>query len=284
MTSDVSDDVGSDDVDPRRAMWRRGSYEIAGDWVAPASLSVLERVTEVAGQLPAGRRLLDVATGTGTVAIQAARLGATVVGVDLTDELVDIARRRADAADVDVRFVVGDFDRLDDLGHVGDTTFEVITSAFGVMFAPDPAGTLAGLTRRLVDGGLLGVTCWNSDGVMAAPGTVLDLLPERPPVPDWSLWTTRIGDLCADTPCEVVVSHDDELIIPFASVADCADQFERWSGGWAQLFEALDGLGVGGDARHRFREHVEAFSTETAEGIGLRARYHTSVLRLVAQR
>ena len=65
----------------------------------------------------AGQRVLDVATGTGTLALRAAAVGAHVVGLDFTPELLDTARARAAAAGVHVRRlfhgsrVVLDFDR-----------------------------------------------------------------------------------------------------------------------------------------------------------------------------
>ena len=100
--NDPADRFASGDgrADPRRELWRRGSYEIVGDWLAPASLSVLDSI----GSRLRGLRLLDVAAGTGTVAIEAARRGAVVVGMDLTDELVDIARRRAAGVGVRLRW------------------------------------------------------------------------------------------------------------------------------------------------------------------------------------
>ena len=265
------------DTDPRRELWRRGSYEIVGEWLAPASLSVLDRVAEVVDSALDGCRLLDVATGTGTVAIEAARRGAVVTAVDLTEELVDIARRRADDAGVDVQFTIGDFDHLDHV--VGDAEFDVITSAFGVIFAPNPAATLAGLERRLAPGGSIGVAGWGPDGVFVVPASMLDLMPERPRMPDMESWTMGITSLCEGTGLEVVSTAVGELIIPFASVEDAAEQLERWSGGWAQLFEMFDGLGVGREARARFVDHLASFSDPTDLGIGLHACHHASVLR-----
>ena len=270
-------DTDPDDVDPRRALWRRGSYEIVGDWIARASVAVLDRVAEVVGEPLDGRRVLDVATGTGAVAIEAARRGASVVGIDLTDELVEIARRRADDTGVDVRFVIGDFDELD--GQVSSDPFDVITSSFGVIFSPDPSATLSGLGRLLASGGVIGVAGWDPAGVFIPSQSLIELFPERPPMLDMSPWTTEIESLCAGTSFDVAATHDDELLIPFASVADAADQLERWAGGWAQLFEAFDGAGVGAEARSRFVDHLASFAVVGDGGIQLRARYHVSVLR-----
>ncbi|MEM9712752.1 MAG: class I SAM-dependent methyltransferase, partial [Actinomycetota bacterium] len=234
-----------------------------------------DRAEEAVGPL-AGRRLLDVATGTGSVAIEAARRGATVVGVDVTDELVEIATARAADAGVEVRFEIGDFDRLDVI--LGETGFDVITSSFGVIFAPDPSSTLAGLRQLLAPGGVIGVAGWDPDGVFVVPESMLELLPERPAMPDMATWTTAIGSLAERAGCEVLSSEAGELVIPFGSVDDGAEQLERWSGGWGQLLELFDSIGVGDDARARFVDHLDAFSSDGDSGIVLHATFHTSVL------
>ncbi len=264
-------------VDPRRALWRRGSYEIAGDWIASASRSVLEDLERLLTGGLRGTALLDVATGTGTVAIEAARRGATVVGVDLTNELVDVAVRRATAADVEIRFEIGDFDHLDNV--VGGETFDVITSSFGVIFAPDPVATLRQFEARLSAEGLLGVVGWDPASVFVVPDRMLDLMPEPPRMLDMGTWTTSVEALAARAGWEVVSTRHDDLAIPFDSVRDAAEQLERWSGGWAQLLEALDALGEGDEARRRFRDHLAGYAQSTESGIVVEARHHTSVLR-----
>lgn len=264
------------EVDPRREFWRLGSYEIVGDWLRPASLSVLDRLERVHGSL-GGCSLLDVATGTGAVAIEAARRGAEVVGVDITDELLDIARVRATEADVAVRFEVGDFDELDAV--VASDSFDVVTSAFGVIFAPDAPAALASLAGRLRPGGILAVSAWDPHGVLVPSDAMLELFPEHPPMLDMGAWSTGLADLVRDSPVEIVDVLIDDLRIPFATVESAAAEFERYSGGWMQLMAAFDGLGVGEEARTRFLEHLDAFSEPTADGIAVQARFHTSVLR-----
>lgn len=268
-----------DDVDPRRDLWRRGSYEIVGDWLAPASLSVLDAVDAPLAGVLAGQRVLDLATGTGTVAIEAARRGAGVTGVDLTDELLEIARQRASAAGVQVRFLRGDFDQLSE--SLGDEVFDVVTSSFGVIFAPSAEATLGGLTPHVATGGLFAVAGWDPAGVFIVPESMLELLPERPNMPDMTWWTTRIEELCAATSWEVTTAEVDELHIPFESVEDAADQLERWSGGFGALLEMFDQAGVGPEARTQFVSHLGSFVEPTSDGVLLRATYFTNVLRPV---
>ena len=267
-------------IDPRRAMWRRGSYEIAGDWIRSASVTLVDRVEQATAVPLAGSTVLDVATGTGAVAIEAARRGATVTGVDLTDELIEVAERRASEAGAAVTFAVGDFDVLDNA--IGDATFDVVTSSFGVIFAPDATATATGLLDRLRPGGVLAVTAWDPEGVFMVPDAILELLPDRPTMPDMSAWATGIDGLFATLPASPIVQRVDTVDIGFDSASDCAEQLERWTGGWGQLFEVIDQAGNGERGRERFVEHLEQFAApeaETTNPFSLRATYHSTVLR-----
>lgn len=96
-----------------------------------------------------GHRVLDVACGTGVVAVTAARLGARVTGLDLTPELLERARENASIAGVDVDWHEGDVEQL----PFGDAAFEVVLSQFGHMFAPRPGVAVAEMLRVLSPGG-----------------------------------------------------------------------------------------------------------------------------------
>src|SRR5919198_97194 len=80
-----------------------------------------------------GVRWLDVATGTGGVAIRAARGGADVVGMDIAPRLLEQGRTTADG--LPIRFDEGDAERL----PYSDASFDVVSSVFGAIFADDHA-------------------------------------------------------------------------------------------------------------------------------------------------
>jgi SAM-dependent methyltransferase len=141
-----------------RATWAAGDYAAVAehiDDVPPADL--LSRM-----DIRPGHRVLDVAAGTGNLAIRAAAAGAEVVGLDLTPELFAAARRRAGRAGVVVDWVEGDAEEL----PFEDESFDRVLSAFGVQFAPRhavAARELAGVCRP---GGLIGLVNWTPAGTI----------------------------------------------------------------------------------------------------------------------
>jgi SAM-dependent methyltransferase len=85
-------------------------------------------------QVSPGQRVLDVACGTGVVAVTAARRGAKVSGLDLSPDLLQRARENAATAGVEVDFLEGDTEAL----PYPDATFNIVLSRFGHIFAPRP--------------------------------------------------------------------------------------------------------------------------------------------------
>ena len=96
-----------------------------------------------------GQRVLDVACGTGVVAVTAALRGAKVSGLDLTPVLLDRARRNANIAGVDIDFAEGDAEAM----PYPDSAFDVVLSQFGHIFAPRPALAVRDMLRVLKPGG-----------------------------------------------------------------------------------------------------------------------------------
>jgi SAM-dependent methyltransferase len=107
-------------------------------------------------EVKAGERVLDVACGTGVVAITAALRGAKVAGLDLTPALVERARKNAAIAGVDVEFIEGDAEAL----PYPDASFDVVLSQYGHMFAPRPAVVVREMLRVLRKGGRIAFSTW----------------------------------------------------------------------------------------------------------------------------
>ncbi|HMJ11043.1 MAG TPA: class I SAM-dependent methyltransferase, partial [Polyangiaceae bacterium] len=103
-----------------------------------------------------GAQVLDVACGTGVVALSAARRGAKVTGIDLTPELVARAKENAELTKLDVSIREGDAEAL----PVPDAAFDFVVSQFGHIFAPRPDVALKEMLRALKPGGVLAFATW----------------------------------------------------------------------------------------------------------------------------
>lgn len=128
-----------------------------------SNFSILESITGTVAprlvrfaRIGSGARVLDVACGTGVVALTAARLGATVTGVDLTPALVARAKENAALMKLDASFLEGDVEAL----PLADASFDFVVSQFGHMFAPRPELAIKEMLRVLKPGGVLAFSTW----------------------------------------------------------------------------------------------------------------------------
>nr|MBA2596351.1 class I SAM-dependent methyltransferase [Chloroflexia bacterium] len=139
---------------------------------------------------PLGGRVIDVATGTGLVAVEAAnRVGptGTVLATDFIPEWEPhVAAAAADAGVTNVAFATMPAESL----AVPDASFDVVYCQFGLMFMPDPIGALQEMLRVLRPGGRLGIAVWSVPekvGVFLISRIVAPALPpaegEPPPSP-----------------------------------------------------------------------------------------------------
>ncbi len=173
-------------------MWGSGNYAAVAEKITDAA----DRLVEAAGVEP-GMEVLDVACGTGNVAIPAVKAGARVTGVDFSPDLLAIARERAADAMVEVEWVEGDAQQH----PFEEASFDRVLSAFGHMFAPDHERTAAEMIRVCRPGGALGIACWSPTGAI---GRMFDVTGRLTPPPPGAtsplLWGTEehVRDLLGD--------------------------------------------------------------------------------------
>src|SRR5262245_10722685 len=139
----------------QQATWSSGDYHMIGTQIQIVSELLIEAL-----DVHSTERVLDVATGSGNAALAAARRGCTVVGVDYVPSLLDRARRRRDAEGLDAQFIEGDAEAL----PFSDGQFDVVSSVFGVMFAPDQEKTARELVRVTRSGGRIGLAAHTPEG------------------------------------------------------------------------------------------------------------------------
>lgn len=153
-------------------IWGMGQFELLAATLAPVHDDLIERL----GVRP-GEDWLDVATGTGAVAVRAARRGASVTGQDLAPGLIETAARLAAEEGLDIDFEVGDVEQL---GYP-DESFDVISSAQGAIFGPDHAAVARELTRVCRTGGRVGLTAWRPGGSFEKSFAMLGRFMPPPP-------------------------------------------------------------------------------------------------------
>lgn len=170
-----------------------------------------------------GSSVLDVACGTGVVALTAARAGARVCAVDLTPALLDHARENARTAGVEVEFVEGDVEEL----PYPDASFDVVLSQFGHIFAPRPDVALGQMLRVLRPGGRIAFSVWPPETFVGRQFALLAqyLPPPAPTAPkpaapvDWGerdVIAQRLGGLITNLEFEDGVMDVPALSLPHA--------------------------------------------------------------------
>src|SRR5262245_45689186 len=178
-----------------RSMWALGDYHR----FATATVWELGPQLVAACGVSPGQRVLDVAAGTGNVAIRAAQAGASVVASDLTPENFDAGRQAARESGVDLEWVEGDAEKL----PFGDAEFDVVTSSFGALFAPSHHAVARELVRVCRPGGVIGMMNFTPDGAGGDFFRVLSAFapPPSPGAQPPLLWGTEdhVRNLFGDT-------------------------------------------------------------------------------------
>ncbi len=142
-----------------RQAWALGDYHR----FAKATVWEVGPVLIEACGISRGQRVLDVAAGTGNTAIRAAQAGADVVASDLTPENFDAGRREADAQNVELEWVEADAEAL----PFAAGEFDVVTSSFGAIFAPNHQAVADEMLRVCRPGGTIGMLNFTPEGLIS---------------------------------------------------------------------------------------------------------------------
>lgn len=251
----------------QRQMWSIGDYGAMAEQYRQAAEALVARL-----EIGPGMRVLDLATGTGNAAIAAARAGACVAGVDLTPELFDEARWRADDAGVRVDWREGDAESL----PFDSSDFDAALSVFGLMFVPRPARACLELARVLRVGGRFALCNWSLRGAVrevfeaVAGGAVPATVPELSPLP----WGEPDGVRALFAGCGVELAFDWGAVEwLFPSAEDGVRWIEEVSGPVIAAKSALVRQGRWPELRARLVEAVAAMTREDLGGVWVRADY-----------
>jgi SAM-dependent methyltransferase len=217
-----------------RATW------IAGDFGEIAKSIAAGAEEFVAGlNVKPGMKVLDVACGTGNLALPAARAGADVTAVDIAPNLIEQARTNAAAEELNAKFEVGDAEAM----PYADGEFDLVMTMFGAMFAPRPDVTASELIRVCKPGGRIAMANWTPaafTGQMFKLGT--KYVPPPPGMPSPVLWgdeetvRQRLGEGVTGLQ---MTKRPITFTYPFGP-AEVVEHFRKYFGPTQKAFESLD--------------------------------------------
>jgi len=133
-------------------MWGNGPFDEIAATIEDLHASVVEKLA--AGP---GDRALDLGCGTGRVAELLAETGATVVGIDLSPDLIETAKERAAARGLTIDYHAGDCENLE---GIEDAAFDAVGSSVGIVFSPDHEASARELARVTKPGGRIALANW----------------------------------------------------------------------------------------------------------------------------
>ena len=259
-----------------RAMWASGDYP---SMVETFLLPLGPRLVEACGIGP-GQRVLDVAAGTGNASLPAAQRGADVVASDLTPELLEAGRVRAEAAGLKLEWVTADAEQL----PFEDESFDVVISAIGAMFAPHHQQAADELVRVCRPGGTIGLLSWTPEGMIGALFRTMG--PFAPPPPPGAqpppLWGSEehLAELFGDRVGFGTLRRDVLDVTAFERAHDYAAHFKARYG---------PTIVAQGNARRSAREAefeaaLDGFCDEWDRGTPERARFDMEYLLAAGKR
>lgn len=256
-----------------KGVWSAGDFgRIARSYEAGAA----EFVADL--DIARGARVLDVACGTGNLAIPAARAGAIVTGVDIAPNLVQQARERAVAEGVRAQFDEGDAEEL----PYKEGSFDLVLSMFGAMFGPRPERVAAELIRVCRPGGRIVMANWVPTGFI---GQIFKTTGAHVPPPagmpsplawgDEATVKSRLKDGIADIRCK---RRAMTFAFPFAP-PEVVEYWRQYYGPTQKAFAALDEKGQGA-----LRRDLEALWTAHNRATDGSTRVESEYLEVAATR
>jgi len=236
----------------QKATWESGDFGRIARSIEDAAEEFMARLS-----LRRDLRVLDVACGTGNLAVVAARHGCWVRGVDIASNLIAQARARADREGLVIQFQEGDAEAL----PFEDGCFDLCTSMYGVMFTPQPHIAAAELYRVTKPGGRIALANWTPEGFIGKMFRVFKAHLPPPPaeVPSPMAWGDEgtVRERLRHGFTDVRIARRVALMrYPFPP-AETVEFFRQYYGPTLRAFESL-----APDAQSVLREALVALQTE----------------------
>src|SRR5262252_3868711 len=256
-----------------RETWMAGDYDRFSRYMEQGARIFYEHL-----DIPARCQLLDVACGSGQVALWAARDGVNATGVDIAPNLIQRAQARAKAEGLNARFVEGDAEAL----PFEDGSYDVVTSLVGAMFAPRPELVARELLRVCSPGGTIAMGNWTPQGFVGQMFKTFAkfIAPSGMPAPvlwgDESVVRERLGPGVSDLK---MTRRHYSFTYPFPA-AEVVEFFRQYYGPTNRAFASLSGdsanslrdeLDTLWSAHNRGRDELTVVAAEYLEVVAIRA-------------
>jgi ubiquinone/menaquinone biosynthesis C-methylase UbiE len=265
----VSVDLGKI-TERQQKMWSTGDFHRIG-----VGQIVVGEMLVRSLHVHARERVLDVAGGAGNTALAATRRGADVICSDYVPELLQRAERRAEVEGLPLRTQVADVQQL----PFDDGTFDVVTSTFGAMFAPDQSRTAYELLRVLRRGGRLGMVNWTPQSWAGAQfGLVAQFVPPAPGVVPPSAWGTeeRVRELFSDRVSSLETTRQHAEVC-YHDTAGLFELFREWFGPVSTVWHTLEK-----PQQEKFRDSWIALAEEFNVARDGTCEIHSDYLQVIA--
>lgn len=217
----------------QQASWACGDFAVIG-----ATLQIVGENLVEAADVRAGEKVLDVAAGSGTATLAAARRFAHVTSTDQVPALLDTGRERSRAEGLPATFRAADAQAL----PFADASFDVVLSTFGVMYALDPIRAAREMRRVLRPGGRIALANWTPGGFVGRLcGTVGAHVPPPAGLPSPLQWgmRTHLAALLDVRPAQIRCRRR-QFNFRYLSAAHWVQVFRDFHGPMHKAFAALD--------------------------------------------
>ena len=248
-------------MNPNKALWEKGDFTQIAETMRESGEALVAKLG-----ITKGLTILDLGCGDGTTAIPEAKLGATVVGVDIAANLVEAGNIRAKSEGLtNCSFQEGD---ATDLHELKDESFDLVVSIFGAMFAPKPMDVAKEMVRVTKPGGRIVMGNW----IPGDPTLVAQILKissaYTPPPPEgfispmlWGVESNVIERFTnAGIPAENISFMKDtfSFIAPFPAT-ELVGRFKNYYGPTMNAFDAAEKNGKAADLQ---RELEDLFNSQ----------------------
>ncbi|MDQ3142138.1 MAG: methyltransferase domain-containing protein [Bacteroidota bacterium] len=254
-------------MNPNKSLWEKGDFTQIAETMRDSGTQLVAKLG-VTNDLS----ILDLGCGDGTTAIPEAKLGATVLGVDIAKNLVEAGNARAKAEGLtNCTFQEGD---ATDLHELKDDTFDLVVSIFGAMFAPKPFDVAKEMVRVTRSGGKIVMGNW----IPEDPTLVAQILKissaYTPPPPEGfvspMLWGVENHVIERFTNAGIAVENisfikDTFTFNAFCTPAEFVNIFKTYYGPTMNAFEAAEKNGKASNLQHELEALFNSQNKSTTD-------------------